>query len=220
MNSSAAIGLGLAGAMAGVPVAAIAYATPTIGPVRLPVRWWIGGPARPAQLIVTAALAATAAATIGAVVSPSVILPAFWFFAVVGVGLAVIDVRCRRLPHRLTGALWASCGLSFIAATGIGGDVEPLFRAVGTGAVTTAVLLLVALAMPGQLGLGDVVLTGAVAFSLGWLGWHTAAVGVLAGLFIQAAVAVAVRLRRAVDTAMPMGPALVAGWLLAVALTS
>ncbi|WP_018802446.1 prepilin peptidase [Salinispora arenicola] len=219
-NGLAAIGLGLAGAMAGVPIAAIAYGAQLSGPVRLPARWWTGSPARPTEVIVTAALA-TAAAITAATTPPGIALPAFWLFTVVGVGLAIIDARCRRLPHRLTGSLWLSSGLSFLAAAILDGDVEPLLRAAGAGATTSAILLLVALAMPGQLGLGDVVLAGAVTFNLGWLSWQAAATGLLAGLVIQGSVSIA-RSRRRADRAKasPMGPALIAGWLLAVALAT
>lgn len=220
-NSLAAIGLGLAGALAGVPIAALAYGAQVSGPVRLPARWWTGSPARPTEMIVTAALAATAAAITGATMPPGIALPAFWLFAVVGVGLAIIDVRCRRLPHRLTGSLWLSSGLSFLAAAVLDGEVEPLLRAAGAGGATSAILLLVALAMPGQLGLGDVVLAGAVTFNLGWLSWQTAATGLLAGLVLQGSASIA-RSRRRTDraNASPMGPALITGWLLAVVLAA
>jgi leader peptidase (prepilin peptidase)/N-methyltransferase len=79
--------------------------------------------------------------------------------------------------------------------------------------------LAVALALPGQLGLGDVVLIGWIAMTLAWLGWDRLGVGLLAGLLLQA-VAAAVALvwlrRRNMDAGLPMGAALVAGWLLAV----
>ncbi|MDG4790179.1 prepilin peptidase [Micromonospora sp. WMMD1102] len=169
-------------------------------------------------MIGTAVLAATATAITGATVPPGIALPAFWLFAVLGVGLAIIDLRCRRLPHRLTGSLWLSSGLIFLAAAVLSGDVEPLLRAAGAGGVTSAILLLVALAMPGQLGLGDVVLAGAITFNLGWLSWQVAVAGLLAGLVFQGSVGIARDSKRAGRAnPSPTGPALVAGWLLAVA---
>ncbi|MFI9640885.1 prepilin peptidase [Micromonospora sp. NPDC051925] len=166
---------------------------------------------------------AVAAATIGAVASPTPALPAFWLFAVVGVGLTIVDVRCRRLPHRLTGVLWASSGLFFTVAVLTGSDVGQLIRAASAGIGTATVMLAVALALPGQLGLGDVVFAGAVAFNLGWLGWQTAVLGVVAGLLLQGAIVLVVKIRRttnAIDTPTPMGPALAAGWFLAVVLAA
>ncbi|GAB3160689.1 hypothetical protein GCM10027290_66960 [Micromonospora sonneratiae] len=220
MNSLASIGLGVAGAIVGVPMAAIAHGVTDVGPVRLPARWWAGGPTRPRHLLLTVALVAVAAATIGASVPPTLALPAFWLFAVVGIGLSVVDVRCRRLPHRLTGALWASSSLCFIAATMTGSDVGLLVQAVSAGFATAIVMLAVALALPGQLGLGDVVLAGAIAFNLGWLGWRTAVLGLVAGLLLQGAIVLAAKIRQRSGTLMPIGPALVSGWLLAVLLAA
>jgi leader peptidase (prepilin peptidase) / N-methyltransferase len=218
-NSLAAIGLGLAGAMAGVPIASIAYGAQTSGPVRLPARWWTCSPARPAEVIGTALLTATAAAVTGAVMPPGVTLPAFWLFAVVGIGLVIIDVRCRRLPHRLTGALWVSSSLFFLIAALVGSGVGPLLRAACAGIAAAAVMLTIALALPGQLGLGDVVFVGAIAFNLGWLGWHATMLSLLAGLLLHGTVAAVVRVWRSNEAKkppIPMGPALAAGWFLAV----
>jgi leader peptidase (prepilin peptidase)/N-methyltransferase len=217
LNTATAIVLGLAGALAGVPVAAVAYSTPTTGRLQLPRRWWLGGPARPALIAVTAACTGAAATIIAAVLPPTLVLPSFWLFAVVGVGLAIIDVRCRRLPHSLTGILFVSSGLCFVAAAATDGGPEPLIRAIVSGTAATAILLVVALALPGQLGLGDVAFGGAVAFSLGWLSWHAAVAGVLGGLLIQGIVGLVARLRRTTDAMLPMGPALITGWLLAIA---
>lgn len=217
LNTATVIGLGLAGALAGVPVAAVAYSTPTTGRLQLPRRWWLGGPARPALVAVTAAYTGAAAAIIAAVLPLTLVLPSFWLFAVVGVGLAIIDVRCRRLPHSLTGILFVSSGLCFVAAAMTDGDVGPLLRAIGSGAATAAILLVVALALPGQLGLGDVVLAGATTFSLGWLSWQAAVFGILSGLLLQGLVAVLVLSAGHRNSRLPMGPALVAGWVLALA---
>ncbi|WFE38057.1 prepilin peptidase [Micromonospora sp. WMMD998] len=222
-NGVTAIGLGLAGAMAGVPIAAVAYGTGESGPVRLPAGWWTGSPARPTEVIVTALLAATAAAVTGVVIPLGVTLPAYWLFAVVGVCLAIIDVRCRRLPHRLTGSLWVSSGLLFIIASLVRSDVGPLLRAACAGIAAAAIMLTIALALPGQLGLGDVVFVGVIAFNLGWLGWHTATLGFLAGLLLHGTIASVVRIRRSNDVknpSIPMGPALAAGWVLAVVLAA
>ncbi|WP_433530281.1 prepilin peptidase [Micromonospora sp. CA-263727] len=200
--------------IAGVPMAAIAHGVPAAGQVRLPRGWWAGGAAQPRFVIATAACTGLVAAMIGAAVPVNVTLPAFWIFAVVGVGLAVVDVRRRRLPHRLTGMLWASSGLCFVVSAHATGDTGDLARACAVGAIVAAVMLVIALALPGQLGFGDVVFTGAITFNLGWLSWQAAAIGLLAGLLLQAALAVVGRLRRSGNSPTPMGPALVAGWCL------
>jgi leader peptidase (prepilin peptidase)/N-methyltransferase len=165
---------------------------------------------------VTAALTGSTAAIVGATLPSMFASLPFWLLAVGAVGMAIIDMRCRRLPHHLTGALWAACALCFAITAIVSQELEPLVRAVCAGSATAAALLTVALAMPGQLGLGDVTFAGALTFSLGWLGWHSALLGLLAGLLLQSAVAVLTRLRRVDVRTTPMGPALMTGWLLAV----
>ena len=219
MDSLTAIGLGLAGVLAGVPVAALAYSAPVTGPVRMPPRWWVGGPAKPALVATAAGGSGAASAVIGAAV-PTPALAAFWLHAVLGIGLSIIDVRTHRLPFRVTGALWASSGLCFIAAAAVDADATMLTRAVTAGTATAVVLLIVALALPGELGLGDVALAGAITFNLGWLSWTTAATGLIAGLLIQSAADLTRRISGRTQTALPMGPALIAGWMLAVVHTA
>ncbi|MDM4721369.1 prepilin peptidase [Micromonospora sp. WMMA1363] len=212
MDVLAASGLAVAGALAGIPIAAISYAAPAHGRLQVPAGWWRGAPARPAAVLAVS-LMAGAAAWLVVWRLPTTIMPAFWAFAVVGVGLAVIDVRRRRLPYALTGTLATVCVICFLVAAAINGNYAALLRAVVAGSATTAALLLIALALPGQLGLGDVALAGAITLSLGWLSWQAAAVGILCGLMIQGFLGVVAKARTRIDSALPMGPALLAGWL-------
>lgn len=220
MNSLATVGLGLAGVLAGVPVAAVAYGASAAGPVKMPQRWWLGRPARPALVVATAGSSGVAGAIIGASMPLTFALPAYWIFAVLGIGLVIIDARCRRLPHRLTGALWASSGLCLAVSAATGGDVQPVVRAAGAGLATAAVLFVIALALPGQLGLGDVLFASAITFTLGWLSWSAAVFGLLAGLLAQGVVVLAARVFGREQATFPMGPALFIAWLAAVALTA
>nr|WP_308129218.1 prepilin peptidase [Actinoplanes polyasparticus] len=145
-------------------------------------------------------------------------LPAYWLFAVVGVGLAIIDVRCQRLPYVLSGTLLIMNVSAFSVTAASAGDVSPLLRAVVAGVATATAMLMIALLLPGQLGLGDVVLAGVIATSLGPLGWQAVLHGVVSGFVAQAVVTLALRSRR--RDAYPMGPALIAGWLTAILLHS
>lgn len=217
MNGFDAMAFGIAGMLAGVPLAAVAYAAPDAGPLRWPARWWIGCPGTPAQVAATAGSAAVATAIVGAVLPLRLGSIAFWIVAAVGVGLAIIDVRCRRLPHRMTGGMWAACAVCFVGEAVATGELGPLVRASVVAAFVLMLMLTVALALPGQLGLGDVVLSGAFAFSLGWLSAQVAVAGLLAGLVAQSVVAMVVRLRLTSD-ALPMGPSLLIGWLSALPL--
>ncbi|WP_412736045.1 prepilin peptidase [Krasilnikovia sp. MM14-A1259] len=143
----------------------------------------------------------------------------FWVFAVAGVGLSIIDVRRRRLPHVLTGGLWVACVVCFGLAAAVEGDAGPLWRAIIAGVAASAALLVIAFTLPGQLGLGDVVLGGVITLSLGWLSWQAAALGILVAFVLQGVVGLAAKMRAWGDHAVPMGPALWAGWLLAALAT-
>ncbi|MET7949413.1 prepilin peptidase [Micromonospora sp. NPDC005324] len=218
MNSLATAGLGISGAIVGVPLAAVAYGVQASGPVRIPERWWLGGAARPRVVIATAVCTGVAAAIVGAVMPPTVGLVSYAIFAVLGVGLAIIDVRCRRLPHCLTGALWTSSGLYFAVAALSNGEIGPLGRATAAGIVTVTGMLVIALSLPGQLGLGDVAFAGAITFNLGWLSWSAAGLGLFTGLILHGVFATTLKHWSAGYALTPMGPSLMVGWLLTVAL--
>lgn len=216
MNILTASGFGLAGALAGIPLAAIAYSAPAHGNLRLPAGWWRGAPAR---LLTVAAVSLTTGAitaAVGSLLPTSAALPAYWLFAVLGVGLAIIDVRQHRLPHVLTGTLIFTCLTSFVIVAAMSGNPAPLLRAVIAGVIATTTLFVIALSLPGQLGLGDVTLVGAITMSLAWLSWHAAAHGLIIGLTLQGVLGFLARTRSRSRTALPMGPALLAGWLAAI----
>lgn len=208
---------GLAGGLAGVPGAAVAYAVPDKGPVRLSSRWWTGVPA-PCRAVVAAALAAGAStALVAARLGALAMLPALWLVAVLGVVLAVIDIRRQRLPHPLTGVLWAASAACLTWDAILRRDVGPALRAGICAAVVLGAFLALALALPGQLGLGDVNLAGVLAVTLAWIGVRALVTGLAAGLTLQAILAVAVLARHHDPRQrVAMGPALLAGWLVAV----
>jgi leader peptidase (prepilin peptidase)/N-methyltransferase len=133
--------------------------------------------------------------------------------------LAIIDVRCRRLPHALTGLLWAAAISSFGVDAVITKESEGLVRAAVAATTVAGLFLLLALALPGQLGLGDVNLVGVLALTLGWIGSRAVVTGLAAGIVIQAVVGfAAIAVVRKTRLQLAMGPALLIGWLLAVCL--
>jgi leader peptidase (prepilin peptidase)/N-methyltransferase len=137
--------------------------------------------------------------------------------AVVFIVLAVVDLRRRRLPHLLTAAAWVTATATVAIAVAESNRYRPAIEAVGTAAIVAAALLGLALAMPGQLGLGDVNLISVVAFSLGWSGWTFSLLAVVVGLLVQAVVGVgAIAAGFPRQRALPLGPATVAGWLVGV----
>lgn len=182
----------------------------------MPDRWWVGGAASPRLRLGTAASTGSASSVVGASISSTIALPSYWIFSVVGVALAIIDLRYRRLPYLLTGLLFASSVLSFVVSAITEGEAGSLVAPTAACFTTSSMMLIIALALPGQLGLGDVAFAGAITFSLGWLSWQTAALGLLAGLILHGAVVAASQRRHSVNALTPMGPAFLVGWLLAV----
>jgi len=86
----------------------------------------------------------------------TVVTVALVICAAIGVALALVDFRCRRLPHLMTAALYSTCGLAFVVAAVEHANWSPIGRsALGAGIALVAFLAL-AMMFPGQLGLGDV----------------------------------------------------------------
>lgn len=206
----------------GAPAAAIAYSVPPQGHVALARAWWFGCPASFGRVIAVVLMTGLSGGTVGFRIGWSLVLPAYWVSAVVGVVLAVIDIRSRRLPYMFTAQMYAACLVCFGLAAVVTSDYTALVRSVIAGVVAFAGFLMLALSFAGQLALGDVVLAGSLAVSLGWLGWDRVALGLIAGLILSAiAGAVQIMRRRTgVRDTLPMGPALLAGWLVGVLVTA
>jgi leader peptidase (prepilin peptidase)/N-methyltransferase len=217
MNLACAVAVGLFGAIAGAPAAGIAHAVPTVGQVRLPSGWWRGGSAPVRFLIGSAVGIGAVTAVLGAALPASAAVLAFFVFAVVGVALAIIDVRRLRLPYVFTGIALASSTLSFGIAAIAGAGLGPLIRSPIVGLSVAVTLFVLALALPGQLGLGDVAFASTGCFTLGWLSWQAALCGILGGLLLQAAAVVLGIFQRA-EPHNPLGPALLAGWMVSAVL--
>ena len=145
-------------------------------------------------------------------------LPAFLLLAVVGVLLAVVDLRHRLLPNRVVlPALPAGTALLLLPAV-VDGAWDALLRAVLGAAALFAVYLALALVSPGGLGMGDVKLAALLGLYLGWLGWAAVVLGALAGFVVQAAVALALLATRRIGLRgeLPFGPAMLAGAALVI----
>lgn len=156
------------------------------------------------------------AALLAAASGPSALLPVHLLAAVLGLLLAVIDLRCLRLPNPLVGALAITAGVPLTV-------LEPERAGpalVAAGAVLTTYVGL-ALLPGGGLGLGDVKLAAVLGLILGFAGWPAVVIGLVAPQVINGTVAVALLLTRRVDRRhpLPFGPALLAGALIAVTAT-
>jgi leader peptidase (prepilin peptidase)/N-methyltransferase len=202
---------------------AVAYATPPrpacavcARPFPLgPTGWVRAGPPCSCSggWFLTVLTGATAAALLAARLGPSVRLPVYLVAAVPGLLLALIDRQCLRLPDRLVVVLALTAGvpLTLLAPERLG---PALLTAV---AVLTAYGLIAALP-GGGLGLGDVKLAAVLGLILGFAGWPAVLVGVVAPHLINGPIALflLVTRRAGAKRALPFGPALLAGALLAL----
>ncbi|MEV6407544.1 A24 family peptidase [Streptomyces bobili] len=139
---------------------------------------------------------------------------AVWLLlAPVGVLLAAVDLRVKRLPDPLT------LPLAAVALTLLGVAVLLPEHA---GDWTTALLgalalsggyLVLHLINPGGMGFGDVKLALGAGAVLGWYGWATVMLGTLAAFLSGALYGGALLLARRAGgrTAIPFGPFLIAG---------
>jgi leader peptidase (prepilin peptidase)/N-methyltransferase len=145
-------------------------------------------------------------------------LPAFLFLTGAGVLLAVVDLRHRLLPNRVVLPSLAAGAALLVLPAVLDGAWVALLRAVLGAAALFAVFLVLALASPGALGMGDVKLAALVGLYLGWLGWGPLLGGALAGFVVQAGVALGLLAARRIGLRgeLPFGPAMLAGAALAI----
>ncbi len=152
-------------------------------------------------------------AAVGARVGLDWALPGFLLFAWMLLVVAVIDVRTRRIPNRLTYPLIPALAALMVAAALLNGQPGWALRALLGGLAAFAALLMIALISPRGMGMGDVKLAGFVGVGLGYLGWGHVVLGVFAGFLLGGVVAIlllALRLRSRKDL-IPFGPYLAAG---------
>jgi leader peptidase (prepilin peptidase) / N-methyltransferase len=119
----------------------------------------------------------------------SPVLPAFLLLAALAPALAVTDLRCRRLPDRLTLPAYPAAALLLAAgALVIPGGARHFLSALAGLAAAWLFFALTAFIHPADLGWGDVKLSGVLGLYLGWLGPTAVATGLL-GAFVLAAMA-------------------------------
>jgi leader peptidase (prepilin peptidase)/N-methyltransferase len=146
-------------------------------------------------------------------------LPAYLVVAAFGVASAYVDLREHRLPDPLTSSALAAAGVLLAVAAAVDGDWSAYARAWMVAAVMFAAYLGLAVLRPSELGLGDVKLAAVVGLVTGWLGWGIAVVAAFLGFLLGGLAGVALVLagRAGRRTAIPFGPYMLAGALVAVA---
>jgi leader peptidase (prepilin peptidase)/N-methyltransferase len=178
-------------------------------------QWWRPRRVHPRQWAPVAGVAVVFAALAGAATP----WPAWWLLAAAGSALTVVDLRAHILPARLVYPLAATELVTLLAAALIDGQPGRLVRVALAAAVVASCWFAVAFASPASLGLGDVRVAGLGAGLLGWHSWGRVLDGQLAACLLTLLLAVVLAAvhptHRSWRTPVPMGPALIAGALLA-----
>ena len=134
-------------------------------------------------------------------------------FAAVGVLLGLIDLVELRLPSALVYVGIAAVGALLAVAAAADSRWPDFLRALASLAILVTFYLLLALIFAGDLGAGDVKLSGLLGLVLGWQGWSVVIAGTFLGWFGAALVWLFLRAagRRKPESLLPLGPFLLAG---------
>jgi leader peptidase (prepilin peptidase)/N-methyltransferase len=134
----------------------------------------------------------------------------------VSVALALIDLDTHTLPNAIVYPTAVVVLVLLTAASFVAGDPAPLLRGLLGAVVLGGVYLVLALAVPGGMGLGDVKLAIVLGMVLAYLGWGPLAVGAFGAFLVGGTVAIVLLVagRARWRAGIPFGPSMLVGaWL-------
>jgi leader peptidase (prepilin peptidase)/N-methyltransferase len=133
--------------------------------------------------------------------------------------LGSVDLAVHRLPDRVTYPALAVAAVALAVDAAALGSWTSLLRAGAAAAAAFLVAAGVAALAPEALGFGDVKLLAVLGLVLGWFGWGMLLTGIFLGLLVGGVVSLALLAtgRAGWRTALPFGPPLLAGAVLALA---
>ncbi|HJP78868.1 MAG TPA: prepilin peptidase [Pseudonocardiaceae bacterium] len=145
-------------------------------------------------------------------------LPAYLYFAAIGIALALIDIDVRRLPNAVVLPSYPVLAVLLALAAFLEHDWWALLRAVIGAAALFAFYFVLAMAYPAGMGFGDVRLAGLIGAVLAYQSWSALIIGAFGGFVLGAIVGVAVIASQKGDrkTALPFGPFMIAAALAAI----
>jgi leader peptidase (prepilin peptidase) / N-methyltransferase len=145
-------------------------------------------------------------------------LPAYLYLAAIAVALTLIDLDVRRLPNAIVLPSYVVGAALLLLPAVAAGEWDAYLRALLGALALFALYFALAFAYPAGMGFGDVKLAGVLGLYLGWLGWGELAVGAFLGFLLGGAwgVALLVARRASRKSAIPFGPFMLGGALVAV----
>ncbi|MHA7859785.1 prepilin peptidase [Tessaracoccus sp. Y36] len=173
------------------------------------------------KLIGTVPRAAILGAGVGLITSELLEAAALAVIAGLAGVLFVVDLKEHRLPDTviLTGLIAWAIGIVAMAATT--GGWGALLRALLAALAMFAGFFVAALLANGMLGFGDVKLSALLGAVLGWYSWMAVGRGLFFGIVLHGLFAVVVLIvTRDRKADVPMGPALIAGAAVAIAISA
>ncbi|MFS0728572.1 prepilin peptidase [Curtobacterium sp. 1P10AnD] len=141
---------------------------------------------------------------------------ALLYLMAISVALTLIDLDVHRLPNAITYPSAVVLVVLLVIASALGGDWGALSRGVLGAAGLGLFYLLLAVAVPGGMGLGDVKLAVILGLVLAYLGWGPLAVGAFGAFVVGGIFAVVLLITGRVRWrgGVPFGPAMLAGaWI-------
>ncbi|MGX1792287.1 prepilin peptidase [Microbacterium sp. NPDC055312] len=150
---------------------------------------------------------------------PPAVAPALLIWAAGGLALALIDVDHHRLPNVITLPAYPITAVSLLAASWVTGEWGRMLQATIGLIALGGMYLLLALAYPAGMGLGDVKLSGSLGMLLAWLGWPQLIVGGFSAFVVGGVVGVVLMLtgRAGRKSGVPFGPFMLLGAVIGIA---
>ncbi len=198
-----------------------------LGPLDLvPIASWLvlrgkcrhcGNPIGKEPLIIEIATA-TIFVLFGIKLGANAVLPAFWILGAALVALVWIDLREQRLPREITYTAFALSSIVIVGAALYNDEPERIWQSALGAGIALAIMGLIYLASRGGMGDGDVRLAPLLGLHLGYLNPGIVPVGLFWGFLLGAVVGVAMMAvsKAGRKTALPFGPFLAAGTVIAV----
>ena len=175
-----------------------------------------------AYFVVAYALAGSIlnAQTAPAMIAAILVLVAYLYLAAISIALSLIDLDVHKLHNSIIFPSYAVGIVLFVAASILTSDFSHLVRALIAMAAMGLGYLLLALAYPKGMGLGDVKFAGLLGLFLGWVGWGAVVVGALAAFLLGGVFGVILILARKANrkSGIPFGPWMAAGAWLGIAI--